>query len=200
MQSIQFPNTGFVRTSVDANSIRNLTQEIEDMDRSRQPTIDHSHVGVITNEFRIVTESARNELAQVLMPACEQFAQSFHWTAEQRPMTLTDTWVNFQRPGEYFIPHTHKGVFSFALWIRVPFTQAEEASWRESNGKSSRALHAFTFHYTDALGRITPYELPVDRTWERECVVFLGETMHSVTPFYSTDEERIVVSGNVEYV
>jgi hypothetical protein len=31
-------------------------------------------------------------------------------------------------------------------------------------------------------------------------VVFPGEMMHSVTPYYSTSDLRIVCSGNVDYV
>ena len=200
MKNIVFPSQGFVQTVLEESSVENLVREIDSLDKSRQPTINHSHVGVIEQEYRIVSDSARDDIAQALMPCVELYCRENHFSLQERPITLTDTWVNFQRAGEYLIPHTHKGIFSFALWIRVPFTHAEEAEWREANGKTSRALHAFAFHYTDALGRITPYELPVDRSWERTLVVFPGEMTHSVTPFYSTDEERIVVSGNVEYV
>ena len=200
MKNIVFPSQGFVKTVLEESSIDCLVAEIDSLDKSRQPEIDHSHVGVIEQEYRIVEDASRVQLADALMPCVELYCSDNHFTLEDRGLTLTDTWVNFQKPGEYLIPHTHKGIFSFALWIRVPFTQAQEAEWRESNGKTSRALHAFSFHYTDALGRITPYELAVDRSWERTLVVFPGEMTHSVTPFYSTDEERIVVSGNVEYV
>ena len=200
MRSVVFPNNGFVQLSVEPGSIANLSREIDSVDYDRSPTIDHSHVGVVQHEYRIVTESARNELAQLLMPAVDLYCESNHMTVEDRPLELADTWVNFQSRGEYMIPHTHRGIFSFALWIRVPFTQSEEHEWREANGKTSGALHSFAFHYTDSLGRITPYELAVDRSWERTMIVFPCEMTHSVTPFYSTDSVRIVVSGNVDYV
>ena len=200
MKNVVFPSQGFVQTTLDDASIARLVAEIDSLDKSRQPTMDHSHVGTIAQEYCIVGDGARDDIAQALMPCVELYCQENHFTLDQRPITLTDTWVNFQKPGEYLIPHTHKGIFSFALWIRVPFTNADEHAWRTANGKSSLAVHAFSFHYTDALGRITPYELSVDRSWERTLVVFPGEMTHSVTPYYSTDEERIVVSGNVEYV
>jgi len=200
MKNIVFPNNGFVQTSVPESSIENLTREIDTVDYATSPTIDHSHVGVVSREYRIVTPSARNEVVQLLMPCVDTYCESNHISVEDRQLTLADTWVNFQSRGEYMIPHTHRGVFSFALWIRVPFTQEEEQAWRETNGKPSGALHSFAFHYTDSLGRITPYELAVDRSWERTMIVFPCEMTHSVTPFYSTDDVRIVVSGNVDYV
>ena len=131
---------------------------------------------------------------------CQKYCEDMHYTVEPRPMGLTTAWCNLQQSGEYFAAHTHNGVFSFALWLEVPFTQQDEREWREARGKSGRETASFQFHYTDALGRITPNVLEVDRSWEREIVVFPGEMMHSVTPYYSTDARRVVVSGNVDYI
>ena len=35
---------------------------------------------------------------------------------------------------------------------------------------------------------------------ENKIVLFPGEMMHSVTPYYSTQDKRIVVSGNIDYL
>ena len=130
----------------------------------------------------------------------EMYVKEHHFSIEPRGMTLLDAWVNLQQSGEYFSAHTHAGVFSFALWITVPFTQADERAWREARGKSGGETANFTFHYTDALGRITPYCIPVDSSYENTCILFPGEMMHSVTPYYSTDARRITVSGNIGYM
>jgi hypothetical protein len=162
--------------------------------------MDHSHVGVVEREYEITDQSAKEELSNILGPMVQQYCTDMHFSVEQRPMGLTTAWCNLQQSGEYFAAHTHNGVFSFALWLEVPFTQADERAWREARGKSGRETASFQFHYTDALGRITPNVLEVDRSWEREIVVFPGEMMHSVTPYYSTDARRVVVSGNIDYV
>ena len=199
MQSIQFPNLGYVRNSVDSADIQQLTQWIDTIDASTT-TINHSHVGTIAREYEITSEPVKAELSNILAPMVQQYVNDMHFTIQPRAVGLTTAWCNLQQSGEYFAAHTHTGLFSFALWIRVPFTQADERAWREARGKSGRETASFQFHYTDALGRITPNVLEVDSSWEREIVVFPGEMMHSVTPYYSTTETRIVVSGNIDYV
>lgn len=199
MQNIQFPNVGYTQRVVEETEIVNLTAEIASV-REDHATVDHSHVGTVTREYRVTDPRAMQELADILQPMLESWLKNNHYVMEDRPVTLTDAWFNLQTAGEYLIPHTHKGVFSFALWISVPFTLDEEREYRERVGKPSRALSCFSFQYTDSLGRITPREIPVDRSWERTIILFPGDMTHSVTPFYSTDEYRIVVSGNIEYV
>ena len=199
MQSVQFPNLGYVRSSVVDSQLQGLKSWINTISEDTT-TINHSHVGTIAREYEIEDESAKQELSNILGPMVQQYCTDMHFTVEQRPMALTKAWCNLQTSGEYFAAHTHVGVFSFALWVQVPFTQADERAWREARGKSGRETASFQFHYTDALGRITPNVLEVDRSWENEIVVFPGEMMHSVTPYYSTDDTRIVVSGNVDYV
>ena len=39
--------------------------------------------------------------------------------------------------------------------------------------------------------------LNVDKSYEGKILVFPAELMHSVNPFYTSDEYRITVSGNV---
>ena len=199
MQSVQFPNLGYVRNTVQPSQIRQLNTWVDSIDESTT-TINHSHVGTIAHEYEIEDVLVKKELSDILGPMVQQYATDMHFTLEQRPMGLTTAWCNLQTSGEYFAAHTHAGVFSFALWLTVPFTQADERAWREARGKSGRETASFQFHYTDALGRITPNVLEVDRSWENEVIVFPGEMMHSVTPYYSTDRVRIVVSGNIDYV
>jgi len=199
MQSVQFPNLGYVRSTVEPGQITQLLRWVDSIDEDTAK-MDHSHVGVVEREYEITDQSAKEELSNILGPMVQQYCTDMHFSVEQRPMGLTTAWCNLQQSGEYFAAHTHNGVFSFALWLEVPFTQADERAWREARGKSGRETASFQFHYTDALGRITPNVLEVDRSWEREIVVFPGEMMHSVTPYYSTDARRVVVSGNIDYV
>ncbi len=199
MQSVQFPNLGYVRSTVEPGQITQLLHWVDSIDEDTAK-MDHSHVGVVEREYEITDQSAKEELSNILGPMVQQYCTDMHFSVEQRPMGLTTAWCNLQQSGEYFAAHTHNGVFSFALWLEVPFTQADERAWREARGKSGRETASFQFHYTDALGRITPNVLEVDRSWEREIVVFPGEMMHSVTPYYSTDARRVVVSGNIDYV
>lgn len=199
MKSIQFPNLGYVRTSIVDHQVKNLLTWVDNISEDTRE-MDHSHVGTIAREYEITDQPCKDELSAVLGPMVQQYCEDMHFSVQPRPIGLTTAWCNLQQSGEYFAAHTHAGVFSFALWLRVPFTQADERAWREARGKSGRETASFQFHYTDALGRITPYVLEVDSEWENEIIVFPGEMMHSVTPYYSTDQLRVVVSGNIDYV
>jgi hypothetical protein len=197
LHTLNVCNLGYVTTSVDRHALKPVLDEIAGVGATT-PLKDHSHVGTITDEY--VLTSSIDCLRDILGPMVEMYVKEHHFSIEPRGMTLLDAWVNLQQSGEYFSAHTHAGVFSFALWITVPFTQADERAWREARGKSGGETANFTFHYTDALGRITPYCIPVDSSYENTCILFPGEMMHSVTPYYSTDARRITVSGNIGYM
>jgi hypothetical protein len=64
--------------------------------------------------------------------------------------------------------------------------------------EKNNAVATFNFHYTDILGNITHYSLPVDKTWEKKLIVFSSDLNHSVNPFYTSNEYRISVAGNFE--
>ena len=113
MQSVQFPNLGYVRSSVEESQIKQLRAWIDGIDDSTT-TINHSHVGVIEREYEITHQPAKDELSNILGPMCQKYCEDMHYTVEPRPMGLTTAWCNLQQSGEYFAAHTHNGVFSFA--------------------------------------------------------------------------------------
>ena len=39
--------------------------------------------------------------------------------------------------------------------------------------------------------------MPVDKSYERKIILFPGDTLHSVSPFYTSDDYRVTVSGNI---
>ena len=118
---------------------------------------------------------------------------------QKKHFKLKNAWVNYQRKHEYFGNHTHNGLFSFALWIKVPYTIEQERQHVDYANRNIQRLPAFHFHYTDAMGTIRDQIIPVDKTYENKLILFPGNMNHSVTPFYTSDEYRITVSGNIEY-
>jgi len=39
--------------------------------------------------------------------------------------------------------------------------------------------------------------LPVDKSWNGVILMFPSTTKHAVYPYYTTDKERITISGNI---
>lgn len=105
-------------------------------------------------------------------------------------------WLNFQRKGEFLPLHNHSGIYSFVIWVIIPFNIQEEL--REKNPVLMKNRSGmFEFVYTDTLGKLNNYLIPVDRNWEGTIAVFPAELHHQVYPFYSSDGVRATISGNI---
>ena len=53
------------------------------------------------------------------------------------------------------------------------------------------------FQYNTALGGLDTAYINVDKTWEWKIVFFPARLNHGVNPFYTTDNTRISISGNL---
>lgn len=106
-------------------------------------------------------------------------------------------WMNFQYKNEFLPLHNHSGLMSFVIWVNIPFSHSQEFLNNFHNDIIQDRSSFFQFVYTDCLGKISTLDLPVDRSWEGRMCVFPSELHHQVYPFYTSDEPRITISGNV---
>ena len=56
---------------------------------------------------------------------------------------------------------------------------------------------SFEISYTDILGQLIRYSMLLDKKDEGTMLMFPSNTQHCVYPFYTSDEERISISGNL---
>ena len=118
---------------------------------------------------------------------------------EECRLMVFNTWVNFQKKHEFNPIHTHDGVFSFVIWHKVPFTQKDEyARFPNMKEDQIKAGH-FAFVVTNQMGKIIQHDMCVDNTWEGKMALFPADLNHIVYPFYTSDEYRISISGNVGF-
>tara|TARA_Y100001938_G_scaffold141718_1_gene211909 strand:+ start:10872 stop:11462 length:591 start_codon:yes stop_codon:yes gene_type:complete len=118
---------------------------------------------------------------------------------EEFRLMLFNTWVNFQKKHEFNPIHTHDGVFSFVIWHKVPFTQKDEyARFPNMKEDQIKAGH-FAFVVTNQMGKVIQHDMCVDNTWEGKMALFPADLNHIVYPFYTSDEYRISISGNVGF-
>lgn len=103
-------------------------------------------------------------------------------------------WANYAKKYDFFPIHSHTGSYGFVIWVKIPYNLEDELSRYISD--SSRAS-LFCFHYTNTLGKINTLPLKIDKSWEWKMAFFPAELNHSVNPFYTSDEYRISISGNV---
>ena len=120
---------------------------------------------------------------------------------QKLPLELTDIWVNHQKKHEFNPAHNHHGLFSFVIWVQIPYTLEEEirqSPCRRLDEFNEAGCFEFLIpSYTDS--GISKLVIRADKRYEGKMVFFPAHLHHLVYPFYSSDEYRISVAGNLFY-
>lgn len=113
-------------------------------------------------------------------------------------------WVNFQKKYEYNPIHNHTGMFSFVIWHKIPYHIKDEISLGAGkitgDGINKNLNGTFEFHCLNTVNQNSDMSnciIPADKKWENMICLFPSSLMHSVNPFYSSDDYRITLSGNI---
>ena len=108
--------------------------------------------------------------------------------------TLDEPWVNYMHKYEYNPVHQHSGLFSYVAWISIPYNMEDEAK----NFPDVKECHNGSFVFVSPSAQGTcEHTLRIDKRFEWEIVLFRARQQHCVYPFYTSDEPRISVAGNV---
>ena len=116
---------------------------------------------------------------------------------ENVPFCLNSFWVNFQKEYEFNPPHSHEGVFSFVIWVKIPTDWREQHALPISANSNAPRASDFEFVYTTMLGQLTNQTYHLDKESEGLMVFFPAKLQHTVYPFYNCEEERVSISGNI---
>ena len=118
---------------------------------------------------------------------------------------LFNLWVNFQKKHEFNPMHVHRGVFSFVLFMKIPYDlEQEDKVFPDTvNPGKFEGYHddlrtsRFVFVNPDPLYGMKQIPLHVDKSFEGKGCLFRSLQNHMVYPFYTSDETRVTVSGNI---
>ena len=118
-------------------------------------------------------------------------------TNQHHPYNLSRWWVNYQKQNEFNPLHNHSGIYSFVIWMKIPF------HWQEQNQKdiarksNHSSIASFEFVYSNMLGEDCMFSYKLASEDEGTLLFFPSKLYHQVYPFYDCDEDRISVSGNI---
>ena len=193
-----FPNLGYLIDDVPNDLLNKLNKIVREKNLEKH---NMKLAGNIKKEFAI--PKAIGFFENYILNLCKQYDHEFNYVQGIRvnktshPFFLESMWVNFQEKYEFNPVHIHSGIFSFVIWLEVPYTMEKEKE--VSPGKESNFDRAgcFQFHFTDALGAIQKKTIYADKTYEGKICLFPALLNHSVNPFFSSNDYRISVSGNV---
>jgi len=114
------------------------------------------------------------------------------------PFYIDKLWVNFQKKHEFNPPHNHAGIYSFVIFVKIPYNLEKEEKYFTKSFNVRPMTSKFAFQYVDINGDISTYTLDVDKSFEGKIILFSSKQVHTVFPFYTSDGYRITVSGNIK--
>jgi hypothetical protein len=190
---------GFIGGELTNDEFFPLLEEINEAQDNFEntPTFNSNLVGQLKHEYKL--DKNHKQLEIISTNLAEEYCRVYNYGEGMvaSDLVLSDYWVNFQRKHEFNPLHTHNGEFVFVIFAKIPYTIEEEKN-ATSYVRSQINLSAnFVFQYTNMLGRITTFEMPADKTYEKRIILFPAALHHAVYPFYSTDDFRVTVSGNL---
>ena len=195
------PNIGWIHAKLDKNHIDFLWKRIKE---SKKNNFKHTLAGNISESFEI--EDTNNYfLKEVLSKLVVEYRRAFgkdpirNQNLNDNSLKLNGFWANYQYQNEFNPYHHHGGVYSFAIWLKIPYHWKEQNQLPFLDGMKDddKKASIFEFEYTDSLGGIRNYGYRLDPSREGEMLFFPAALRHTVYPFYNTEEPRVSVAGNL---
>ena len=187
-----FPNQGFVKTKLPADLYGRLKVECLELQSNTE------------NEYNLL--NFRQELESYFKQVVSVYQSHYNTNSTNWPLSidnveLQNLWINYQNKGEFNPPHTHTGSYSFVIWIQVPYYTSEEFNHPSASYNNKirpdQLAGSFMFQYTNILGEIRDMYYDADKNYEGCCFLFPATLTHQVFPFYSSNDVRITLSGNI---
>jgi hypothetical protein len=160
--------------------------------------------GEIEHEYQLLPPYKTKQYIKNLAQRFENESQYMSSNYSPIPtLKFKDLWVNFQKKHEYNPIHDHTGIYSFVIWYQIPYTFENEAKYHyssDSRGKCYHGKFAFVIPHNsiNKIENIISSRLDIDKSKQGYVAIFPSTLYHLVYPFYSSDEYRITVAGNIK--
>jgi hypothetical protein len=120
---------------------------------------------------------------------------------QRRPLPkfeLYNFWVNYMKQYEFNPIHGHGGLYSFAIFVKIPTHWKEQHALPISSNSAAPIASDFAFIRSEKNSETClPINFPLSSEDEGRMLFFPAWLQHQVYPFYGTEEERITISGNI---
>lgn len=173
--------------------------------------IHYSLAGHIKNQYSLYLDK---ELEDYIFYLCNKYFEKYpnfvfsifkHNAIEENTnlnLKIYALWANFMKKHEFNPIHSHSGRLSFVIWYKIPYSIEDEirhGPCKRVDDSNYTANFQFVHPATDESG-IGFTNLRVDKAYEGKIILFPSYLCHTVYPFYTSDEYRVSVAGNIKYV
>ena len=187
----------YVQSKVSDNTLRQVKEEAKYIleNESEFEKYNKTLAGNIEKEYEVQKSS------EILKDDLISLANEHHKqtkTNEDYPhWNLTSMWINFQKKHEHNPLHHHSGNLSFVMWVQIPYDLQEELKLSNCKNSNAPTNSLFSFVYTNVFGEVINNLVRVDKSYEGIIIMFNANLKHMVHPFYTSDDYRISISGNL---
>lgn len=197
IEPFYFKNLAYVKSKVSSTTLEELKQEAKFIleNENQFKKYNKELAGNLEKEYS--TYKSENILRPDLISLANEFHKHSAENEHYPQWNIKDLWINYQKKYEHNPLHNHTGVLSFVLWVQIPYNLKDELSQPNCINSNTPSNSLFEFVFTDFMGKIVQNRIEVDKSWEGTIIMFPSSLHHMVSPFYSSDEYRISISGNL---
>ena len=195
MKKINLPKIPILTDTVPNELYDSLLRESYEVFNKENLSFSTELAGHIKKEYYLkenirVIKNYIHSLSKKLASTMDKIDMGYHGN----DFLLKELWVNFQKKHEFNPLHVHGGIFSFVIFIKIPYDLHDEEKLF-----NAQSLHVskLEFYYTNILGRIVNFDLNINKSDEKTILFFPSKLNHIVYPFFTNDDYRITISGNV---
>ena len=194
-----FANYGFVDVAVPENVLKSIRQETKNFPAHK---LNYGLAGNIEHEYSL--SDSVDSIQEFVVPVCREYINAFSPVYSYHKMGYDDfemerCWVNYQKKYEFNPPHDHAGIYSFVIFMQIPYDLKKEETYftKMFADNITPMTSKFAFQNINMDGEIATEALHVDKSFEGKMIIFPASQVHTVFPFYTSNKYRITVSGNI---
>ena len=205
-------NYGIIEIDL-SESILDYLWKISNKAKNKKICMKKDLAGNISNSYSVEDEN-NYFFKEILQPAISTYIKSSggRFPSEQPPydnignegqkykLKLRSFWVNYQNKHEFNPIHSHSGVYSFVIWLKIPYDYEDQCKLPQFKGIKKIDLKpgCFQFQYSNILGeRFSKVYFLNKEEHEGKMLLFPSSLQHEVFPYYDIDEQRVSMSGNI---
>ena len=141
MKAIEFPNIGIIENNLSEEQINYLKECIKNKGKPYKNNL----VGNIHNSFELHDKN-NWFFNNVLTHSIIYYQNSFFNLGSMVPVKgfhnyiLSSWWVNYQKKHDFNPIHSHHGIYSFVIWMKVPTNYREQHNISIAKGIDSGTI------------------------------------------------------------
>ena len=136
---------------------------------------------------------------EVLMPAAQSYFETYGTPFKLKSThyhlpTFSRFWCRVSQDGDYQSIHDHQGIFTFVVWLKIPFEGEEE---RQVQAGFRPEASDFVLIYPDTCGQLMKKHYRLNPHMDGMMIFFPSDMNHLVYPHFTTEEWRISIAGDI---